>query len=142
MSTSQSPAVIKLYQTIVPARVRGPLYSLRQLIKLLYQAILPARVRAPLYSLRQHVFTHSGSTASVQSDSNPMPQPASDSLQQPIPDVLRDDFQIPVAEQYPLNADGIPTASECLTPAVDSRPHQGLPERMMVGNPPREQLYL
>jgi hypothetical protein len=139
MSTLQSPAVVKmLYQAIVPARVRGPLYSLRQLVKLLYQAIVPAAVRAPLYSLRQHIFTHSGSTSSVQPDSD-----ADYGLVAQAPsDILPDESQVPLPERYPLNVEGIPTAPACLTPAVDSRPHQGLPERMMVGNPPREQLYL
>jgi hypothetical protein len=138
MSRSQSPAVVKvLYQAIVPARVRGPLYSLRQLIKLLYQSILPATVRAPLYTLRRHILA-AGATSAV--------LPDSDSVSQPSPNLNTggqcSEFQKPFEDEYPPNADGIPTASQCLTPAVDSRPHQGFPERMMVGNPPREQLYL
>jgi hypothetical protein len=150
MSTSQSPAVVKvLYQAIVPARVRGPLYSIRQLIKLLYQAILPATVRAPLYTLRRHILGV-GATPAILPDSDSVSEPSPDLSTVADPCVVLgrtaevpcSEPQIPVPEEYPTNVDGIPTASECLTPAVDSRPHQGFPERMMVGNPPREQLYL
>jgi SAM-dependent methyltransferase len=51
----------------------------------------------------------------------------------------------PTAEQiarFPLNEEGIPYSSECVVAPVDSRPQPDIPEQMLVGSPPREQLYL
>lgn len=44
--------------------------------------------------------------------------------------------------RFPLNDDGVPYGSECVTAPVDSRVQTDIPEQMLVGSPPREQLYL
>lgn len=48
----------------------------------------------------------------------------------------------PQLARFPLNADGIPYAEQCLTAPVDSLPQLDIPEQMAVGKPAREQLYL
>lgn len=44
--------------------------------------------------------------------------------------------------RFPLGSDGLPYAAESVVAPVDSRPQLDIPEQMMVGSPPREQLYL
>jgi len=101
-----------------------------------YRAILPSNLRDRLYLVRQAIFRLLGL------------------LTRPTPWILGGNTQsFGTATQgvnnphlsnmeFPLNKEGVPTALEIVTPAIDSRPQPGIPERMFVGVPPREQLYL
>jgi hypothetical protein len=44
--------------------------------------------------------------------------------------------------RFPLNDYGVPSAPNYLVVPVDSQPQTDIPEQMLVGSPPREQLYL
>lgn len=44
--------------------------------------------------------------------------------------------------RFPLNEAGVSHGEVCVVPPIDSRPQPDIPEQMLVGNPPREQLYL
>lgn len=101
-----------------------------------YRAILPSKLRDRLYLARQAILRRFGL------------------LTRPTPGIFARTIQVSEAavfgrnnpyssnREFPLNKDGVPTASETIIPAIDSRPQPGIPERMFVGDPPREQLYL
>lgn len=97
-------------------------------VRVLYRELIPASVRKPLYQLRHRVL------GSLNYELQPYPYE--------IPQAIPHSDSEPNGNRYRLNAEGIPTASASIVPAVDSRPQPGIPERMMVGNPQREQLYL
>lgn len=97
-------------------------------LRVVYCGLLPVSVREPLYKLRHRIL--GAWNLDLQSYPYVLPQAIPHSMQES------------ASEQYPLNVEGLPTALASIVPPVDSRPQPGIPERMIVGNPPREQLYL
>ena len=101
-----------------------------------YRAILPSSLRDRLYLARQAILRPFGLLT------RPTPWIFGGNAQASGASTLSVNNPNSSNIEFPLNNDGVPTASEIIIPAIDSRPQPGIPERMFVGDPPREQLYL